>query len=193
MRSNNFNKQLFSFFKQPVTNTTPYRSISLFDAYRAICGDYLKEQTMKLRRTSNQEENKWIKTNLLDFVTFSGVFAKRSDAGLTQYSNYLVLDFDHLRNVEKIKPQLLKDPYFETELLFTSPNGNGLKWVVSTETRGKLTHGEFFDAVKSYVQSSHGIEVDKSGRDIARACFLCHDPKAYIHPKYLINETNIQS
>ena len=37
-------------------------------------------------------------------------------------------------------------------------------------------------AVANYVRATYGIEVDKSGKDISRACFLPFDSKAYINP-----------
>jgi hypothetical protein len=39
----------FSFFKAPVRNTIPHKSISLLDAYNYIVGDYAKQRTEKLR------------------------------------------------------------------------------------------------------------------------------------------------
>lgn len=181
----------FSFFESPIKNTKPYRNITLYDAFRAITSDYLKEPTQQLRLIKGKDENRTFKATNFSYVTFSGSFTHRNEKGLIKHSGFIAIDFDHLENVKAVKLQLLKDPCFETELLFTSPNGNGLKWVIPTDTKGKLSHGEFFDAVRSYVQYTHRIEVDKSGRDVARACFLCHDPEAFLHPKYLINETTI--
>ena len=44
----------FSFFKAPVRNTIPYKSISLLDAYNYIVGDYAKQRTEKLRSLLSQ-------------------------------------------------------------------------------------------------------------------------------------------
>jgi len=89
----------------------------------------------------------------------------------------LGLDFDHLNNVQTLFDRLLKDDYFETQLLFRSPSGDGLKWVISVDA-DPSEHSNFFSAVANYVYKTYSVTVDKSGRDISRACFLPHDPDA---------------
>ncbi|MFN5784539.1 MAG: BT4734/BF3469 family protein [Flavobacteriia bacterium] len=39
--------------------------------------------------------------------------------------------------------------------------------------------------MSNYLKHNYRIEADPSGKDISRACFLCHDPNAFIHPKHL--------
>jgi hypothetical protein len=176
----------FTFFKAPVTNVSPDRQITIRDAYLAISGDYFKKSTLQLRSIEDQHENRNFKATTFHFVTFSGTFKQRNEQGLITPSGYLVLDFDKLSDVQKVKNRLLKDPCFETELLFVSPNGNGLKWVIKIDVSGKYSHGQYFDADKNYVKSTHQLEVDKSGRDVCRLCFLSWDPDAFVHPKHLI-------
>ncbi len=38
--------------------------------------------------------------------------------------------------------------------------------------------------VANYIAKTYGVAVDKSGRDLSRACFLPHDPNAYLNPAY---------
>lgn len=191
MKNNNSTQPKFSYFKAPVTNIRPHSNITLPDVYRAITSNYLIEPTKQLKLIKEKDENRKFKAANFSYVTFSGTFKRRNEDALVQHSGLIALDFDHLADVKAVKLQLLKDPCFETELLFTSPNGNGLKWIIPTSTKGDLTNIEFFNSLRYYIKSTHQIEVDKSGRDIARACFLCHDPEAWIHPKYLlINNLN---
>ena len=174
----------FSFFKQPIKNTIPHKErISLSDVYLFLSGTLLKERTETLRRITDQAANREYKAVNFPFVTFSGCFQYRNEKGLVQHSGLLVFDFDHLPETEKLKMQLLTDRYFETELLFTSPNGNGLKWVVSIDVN-RFTHIQWFDAVSRYIAATYHVEVDKSGRDVCRVCFLCYDPDAFIHPRH---------
>ncbi len=179
-------KQKFSFFKAPVTNVTPYRDITLLDAYRVITGKYYKPQTLKLRSLSDKQENRRYKSTHFPYCTFSGTFTRRNEDALIKHSNYIALDFDHIEDIQTLKLQLLKDPYFQTELLFVSPNGAGLKWIVSIDVTGKYSHADWFQAIYNYIRETYSIEIDKSCRDIARASFLCYDPEAFIHPKYLV-------
>jgi len=175
---------LFSFFKAPISNTKPHKAVSLLQTYNAIRGDYYKDHTEKLRAISDVGQARKFKAANFDYCTFSGIFTTRNDKALIKHSGLLCVDFDHLQSVELLRNQLLQDEYFDTQLLFRSPSGNGLKWIVSIDTT-ETTHADYFAAVANYISQTYGIAVDKSGRDISRACFLPHDPQAFINPIHL--------
>ena len=174
----------FSFFKAPIRNTIPYKSISLLDAYNYIVGDYAKKRTQKLRSITDPKQARQYKATNFDYCTFSGIFQTRNDKALVNHSGLLCIDFDHLQNVDLLRNQLLQDEYFETQLLFVSPSGDGLKWIISINTV-KASHSEFLAAVANYILQTYKVEVDKSGRDISRACFLPYDPQAFINSSNL--------
>jgi len=98
-----------------------------------------------------------------------------------QHSGLLAVDFDHLPNLEEVRQALLADDYFDTQLLFISPSGDGLKWIIPIDT-SQTPHSEYFTAVAKYILQTYCIEVDKSGRDVSRACFLAYEPNAFINP-----------
>ena len=173
----------FSFFKAPVRNTIPHKSICLLDAYNYIVGDYAKQRTEKLRGIKDQKQARQFKASTFDYCTFSGMFQTRNDKALISHSGLLCIDFDHLQSVDLLRNQLLQDEYFDTQMLFVSPSGDGLKWLIPIDTK-QTTHSNYFAAVANYILQTYGVEVDKSGRDISRACFLPHDPQAYINPLY---------
>ena len=177
--------KIFSFFKEPVTNVIPYRNITLLDAYHVITGKYLKRQTFKLRSISDKKQNRKYKSANFPYCTFSGVFAKRNESSLIRHSGLIAIDFDHLKDVQAVKDKLLKDPYSLTELLFVSPNGSGLKWIISIDI-DNYSHSYYFRSLFNYIKETYSIEIDKSCRDIARASFLCYDPDAFIKPKHLV-------
>jgi len=172
---------LFSFFKAPINNIKPHSETTLRKVYNAIKGDYYKERTERLQAISDVQQARKFKAANFDYCTFSGAFTTRNDKALIKHSGLLCVDFDHLQNIELLRNQLLQDEYFDTQLLFVSPSGNGLKWIISIDTN-QTTHGEYFVAVANYILQAYGIAIDKSGRDISRACFLPHDPQAYINP-----------
>ncbi len=175
---------LFSFFKAPISNTKPHKAVSLLQIYNAIVGNYYKTNTEKLRAISDVGQTRKFKAQNFDYCTFSGVFTTRNDKALIKHSGLLCIDFDHLNSIETLFDRLLKDDYFDTQLLFRSPSGDGLKWIIPIDTT-EITHSDYFVAVANYIQQSYGVAVDKSGRDISRACFLPHDPQAFINPLYL--------
>jgi len=190
--SKNFGDGVFSFFKAPVTNTIPHSQTTLRQVYNAIKGDCYKERTAKWRSLLpplQSGEKTGVKRNLkatiFDYCTFSGTFTSRNNKALIKHSGLLCIDFDHLQNLEELRRQLLKDDYFETQLLFVSPSGDGLKWIIqiTPALENANDHGAYFLAVANYIQQTYGVAVDKSGRDLSRACFLPHDPQAYINPQ----------
>ncbi len=172
-----------SFFKKPVTNTIPTKDELLTSIYSRIKGETYKQITSQLRLINDKSESRKFKAQNFDYVTFSGTFSKRSDDSLIKHTNLITIDFDHVSNTNKLKSDLLNDKYFETELLFTSPSGDGLKWVIPSDI-ANYTHASFFDAVKNYIWSTYHLQIDKSGSDISRACFLPHDNSIFINPKY---------
>ena len=145
----------FSFYRKPIQNIEPCRAITVVDVYRYLVGHYAKPQT----------------------------FRKRNEKELIQHSGLLCLDFDHVGNPDRFKERLLKHDYFDTELMFTSPSGDGVKWIIPIDLKG-WEHSRYFKAVANCIESTGLPPVDKSGSDVARSCFLPYDPQAYINPKY---------
>lgn len=173
----------FSFFKAPITNTKPYKSITILDAWNYITGHYAQKATQTLRSIQDKARARLYKAANFSYATFSGEFTTRNNANCTAESGLLCIDFDHVPDVETLFRKLLQDPFFETALLFRSPSGDGLKWIIETN-RGSTPHPDYFRAVARYITDTYGIEPDKSGKDLARACFLPHDKNAYINPHY---------
>lgn len=175
---------VFSYFLNPVRNTTPLKEVSLVEVFNKIKSLAYKPQTEKLRSFENKREAKSYKAGNFHYVTFSGVFSKRNDADLMKHSGLLTVDFDHIEDIPTLKSKLLADEYFETEILFVSPSGDGLKWVLQIDLL-QATHQEYFLAISNYVKHTYGFTIDQSGKDVSRACFLPHDSEVYINPKYI--------
>ncbi len=174
----------FSYFKAPVSNINPKNTLNLVEAYEVIKSGKYSLITNQLRGIQNKDEARKFKASQFDYVTFSGTFSKRNDKALMNHSGLLTIDFDHIHNLQQLKNQLLNDEYFDTELLFISPSGDGLKWIISINII-ESTHQNFFQAIANYIKEVYRLEADKSGKDISRACFLPHDPEVFINPKYL--------
>jgi hypothetical protein len=175
----------FSFFRKPISNIHPYKTISLKQLYDVVVEPkYYLSVTEKLRGIEDGAEAKTFKARHFDYATFSGVFSKRISSCLLTHSGLMVIDIDKIHEVELTRSTLLDDDQIPTEMLFVSPSGKGLKWIIKSFPE-KYEHGYFFTAVSTYLKERYGIENDPSGKDIGRACFVCHDPYAYINPKYL--------
>jgi hypothetical protein len=172
----------FSFVPKPVTNKRPSREMTLSEVFDYISGPIAKERTAQLRAMTDKNARRTLKSREFDYVTFSGLFSYGSDNSLLQHSGLMCLDFDDLENTTSCKEVLLADPYFETQLLFTSPSGNGVKWVIDIDLR-EGDHREWFTAIRNYLFQTYRLQADPSGINVSRACFLPHDPEAYIRSK----------
>ena len=175
---------MFSFFKSPIVSLTPCKTISIPDVYRYISGPYAQNRTRNLRSLADPKKAAEYKRKKFDYVTFSGVFQKRTDADLVAHSRLLCIDFDHLDNLQEVRRILLADTYFETLLLFVSPSGNGLKWVIGIDLQ-QASHEQWFQAVSNYLKFTYQLDADPACRNVSRACFLPHDPECYIAPRLL--------
>lgn len=177
----------FQFYQKPITNTRQKAIWTLKEAYNYITMDMkATEHTQKLRAIENEKDAKAYKGRCFDYACFSGLFNTRDDKGLQSHSWLICLDFDHIgkERLNAVKNQLLEDPYFETWLLFVSPSGDGLKWVVDIDLHMR-THQEWFDAICRYVKKTYDLTADPQCRNVSRACFLPHDSNCYVHPEIM--------
>ena len=170
----------FSFFRRPIQNLNPCAIWTLEDAWRYITSSEAAEVTKQLRSLTNKDEQRKFKSTHFDYVTFSGTFRKRGKKQLIQHSGLICLDFDNIADVEDLFSRLLQDKCFCTRLLFRSPSGNGLKWVIQLNSSDTAEHEEYFESLLDYCTQTYGITPDEQCKDIGRACFLAYDPKAYL-------------
>jgi hypothetical protein len=115
----------------------------------------------------------------LPAVLWSGSFSQRNKDALLQHSGLLCADLDALGDqLVAVRTKLLESPHLWA--LFLSPTGNGLKCVFRVRAdAGK--HKASFHAIEEHVGELSGIQIDKACSDVARLCFLSHDPNAYLN------------
>jgi len=187
-----------SYFTKPVNARTeeqvPEKFLSLFEVYSLIIGEgqgnRIPELTRQIRSVSNpdpkqaKDERNLIKKKL-PHIVFGGEFSYRSKAGLTKPSDLIILDYDHIgtpEHVEDLKQTLSGDTELNPLLLFVSPSGDGLKVVIPTKQNitGDPDFKISMRSLSYYVGQTYGLEIDPSGKDISRTCFLSHDPLAIL-------------
>jgi ADP-glucose pyrophosphorylase len=84
--------------------------------------------------------------------------------------------------VEKVKNDLLNDENIKTGLLFISPRGNGLKWVIANKDITRENYTSYYQKVSDYTEIKYGLKADNGAKDISRATYLSYDPTAYLYP-----------
>lgn len=182
-----------SFFRRPIKNTRPCREASSEDIFKYLTSDYSKAYTEQLRTISDSKARSRYKAENFDYITPGGIFRSRKESDLIKASGYMVIDFDHISDASGLVKKLANDDNFETVLAFRSPSGNGVKWIVTLPTITKpdgseFTFLDFFTILSNYSRKTYGVAADPSGKDICRACFLPHDPDAFINPFYIEND-----
>ena len=181
------------FYRAPIYSKTSGQAVDLEFVYRYITTDHRAEQhTAALRdlvervRLGKAEPRAVAeyKAGKLDYVRFSGTFREPTDTGLFAHSELMCLDLDHVGStaeVEALRQKLIADPCIETRLLFISPSGDGLKWVVAIDPQ-RHSQQVWYWAIAAYVKATYQVEADTTCCNVSRACFLCHDASCYLAP-----------
>lgn len=177
---------------------TPVMEVSPAEVHQLItCNEPLRLATSQVR---NADDLRAAKAALLPYVTPCGVFARRNCRSLLKPSGLVVVDIDHLdslQEAERMRRTLFDDLFLCPVLCFISPGGRGVKAFVPYRPKHTpaVTQNAAQDAAESmywamnYVEMTYGGDaqdmlagkgVDTSGKDIVRACFLCHDPGALL-------------
>lgn len=169
----------FSIFFKGITNIYPTGERDLITLAEEICTRTLLQQNTKKLRSIRDEKKRADYKKTFPYVTFSGTFRKRSNEELINHSGYICIDLDHIGDAARIagiKEQILKP--FTPSMMFISPSGDGIKIIFKIDI-SQGTHAEYFSALKHYFKSEINIVVDPSGKDVSRACFICHDPEVF--------------
>jgi hypothetical protein len=182
-------KHLLSFYAAPITNKKPSGEVELCDLHKYITTDArLQEATATVRaayEAVNMEQYKQAKIKLLPYVTPAGVFTEAKNSGLVYANGLIGFDVDKLPSHEaacKLRDRLFEDQLLQVRLAFVSPSGCGVKLFVPYELAVYLPfenhYRNMLERVWFYMESIYDVEPDRACKDIARACFLCHDPEA---------------
>lgn len=160
----------------------------------------LVEKLRALVQTGADERAVHVKRQLQACTLSATYRGQRVAACITGYNDLLVLDFDNLSltALEHCKQTMTADEY--VLFAFVSPSGNGLKAGVQLATpkaealraelarQGKVPyaeleryHKQMFEWCRERYETICSAQIDASGSDIGRLCFLSYDPEIYIN------------
>jgi hypothetical protein len=123
-----------------------------------------------IRKSDNFGEEK----KALPLATFGGTFVYRSNTALIESSGLMTIDIDKV-DTEVVKNKFANKPWLFA--MFTSPSGKGVKLLVRIPK--VKTDKEYKDYYSGF--EAQYPEIDRSGKDISRACFFSYDPNIYIN------------
>jgi hypothetical protein len=129
---------------------------------------------------SNDKKSADLHKKQLPAVVFAGKFRSADKSGLLQHSGLMVVDFDGVPEIDlqRHKQELADHP--STRLVFISPSGTGLKWVVAVSATDGATHKRCFDLCVGEVSKRFpGLSgcLDTTGCDVSRRSFMSFDPE----------------
>lgn len=132
--------------------------------------------------TSNNDYDSYKSLKIkLPMVTFCATFKNgRKLENLDNYNNLMILDIDHIDSsgILNIKEVLKLDEYILS--VWLSPSGEGLKALVKLDSSPE-NHKASFNSLKKYYAEKYNIELDNSGSDVTRLCFVSWDEDIYIN------------
>ena len=185
--SSSFDDIMVSYF--PYFKGGPMCDISISRVFKGIRSDAFKEKVLNVRKykSTDIELSKKYKSSLAA-VTFCGTFKeKRNLESCVHYNNVMVIDIDHIDdNMMSLYAQYLAaDPFVAA--FWHSPSGNGYKGLVHLQYDEEVEKQELKDRHKvafrqllKYLLAKYGIELDDSGSDIPRLCYMCWDPDLHV-------------
>lgn len=141
-----------------------------------------------LKSQSKEDEYSRLKKDL-PAVTFCGTFiSKRSIETLQTYNELLIIDIDKINDAEEF--QRISDCLNSDSNVFSfwiSPSGTGFKGLINIKysrqfeiNESYLAHRYAFQCISDYFNSTHRIELDKSGSDTTRLCITSYDKELVI-------------
>jgi DNA-binding transcriptional regulator YiaG len=113
------------------------------------------------------------------------MIGRKKNENVVEHSGMIILDIDKDKkpgiDFPSLKQNITADKY--TCVCFNSPNG-GIKVIVNTNIFALEYHGVYFESIKQHFLKHYNIkEIDPSGCNVARACYLPYDYDCYYNPK----------
>lgn len=124
-----------------------------------------------------------LKKKLLSF-TPSGTFIEgRNKDKLEAYNQLIILDIDKINDEKLIEIQTISKQIPYTYAHFISPSGKGIKIIVATNSDAS-NHKLAYSQIATYYEKTLNVNIDSSGSDICRLCFISSDTDCFINDNY---------
>lgn len=177
----------------PNIRTKSYQIITLFEALNNIRKASYEKQVANMRQLLSDGNicSYRAKKKQLPSYIFTGIaYGKRYKFDISGYTSLIVIDIDKLADMNLVKSQLLLDWYVIS--MWESPSGNGLKALfyinyiepINAEYIWVVHERCAFPQIANYLYKKYGVQVDKSGADIARLCFVSSDPDIHLKKQF---------
>ena len=135
----------------------------------------------KIRDAPDHNTRNQLKIRTLPVICFSGVFDRREDAALLEYSPLVCIDLDNVQDIPGELKLIKTFPYVAAA--FVSPSGLGIKVIVYHDNTNPSYHKELYHKLGSEMGflGRSDLIFDLSCSNVSRACFFSYDRKAYFN------------
>lgn len=143
----------------------------------------LEKAVKEIRKAPDHDTKNKLKVTTLPVICFSGVFTKREDAALQEYSDLICIDLDDVRDIPSELQRIKTFPYVAAA--FISPSGLGIKVIIFHNNGNSSYHKELYHKLGSEMGFTDRSDLvfDLSCSNLSRACFFSVDHKAYYNPQ----------
>jgi len=161
------------------------KQMSIGDFLLSIKNEKYKYEVTNLRNYYNKGDLKryGLGKTRLPSVAFSGLFSGiRSKESLIKYNDVCVIDIDKIsiQEIQKCLNILHSDPFVFS--FWLSPSGRGIKglikfsFIMAPSVSSSHEYHKFaFSELNNYFIKKYNIEIDRTGSDITRLCFVSSD------------------
>jgi predicted P-loop ATPase len=169
-----------SFYDGNIKNTKHAKIIDIGEFVNYVKYATYKHVSDKIAAIEDKATRQKYKAEHLPYITTSGVFSERANAGLLEHSGLISIDIDGVENMAEVRDLLQSDPH--TFILFKSVSGCGLCVVVKVTAKAE-NHLDHFRWLSQYYYDQYSIVIDESCKDVARARFVSFDPDIFVNEK----------
>ncbi len=145
-------------------------------------GDYgIADKINAIRNTVTKEQRDELKKHLF-VITWQGIFSRKNNNGCESLSSLVCIDIDHQsgQDLVGIKQTISSWPFVLA--FFTSPSGDGLKVIISTDNYSIDDYGNCYRQVEKLFTDAFGIKPDSRCEDLSHPCYISYDPGIYYNP-----------
>ncbi len=154
------------------SDTKNPRLVEIDEILERIKNCTLQPKIDAIRAESDEKIKKDLK-KMLPCILFSGEFTERKDKAIVKHSGFVVLDWDHLENLEEKRAEICD--YHFIYSCFISPSGDGLKAVVRIPAIIEKHRGYYAGLMRLFP------DLDATSINESRICYASADANIFIN------------
>ena len=168
-----------NFYDGNIKNTKKAQIITIAEFLNKVKYETYKVQSDEIASITDKKARQKRKSEILPYVTISGVFSERNESGLLEHSGLIAIDVDGVQDLEYIKTQLSKDPH--SFAVFKSVSGTGLCVLIKISNSAE-SHLSHFRWIEQYYYDNFNLIIDASCKDVSRPRYVSADAEIFINP-----------